>query len=130
MNKADSVMKRYDYPHWYLGGHSLGGVCAADYAAGHGDLLAGLVLLAAYPAKQLPDRLNTVLIYGTADGVLDPEKYAAGKRFVPADAAEYVIEGGNHAQFGSYGVQDGDGEAAVSPAEQVAAAVRDIMACV
>lgn len=130
VNRADSVMERYDYPHWYLGGHSLGGVCAADYACGHSDRLAGVILLAAYPAKRLPEGLKTVLIYGTADGVLDPEKYAAGKQYAPADASEYVIEGGNHAQFGSYGLQKGDGEAAVSPAEQIAATVREILACV
>ena len=31
---------------------------------------------------------------------------------------ELVIPGGNHAQFGSYGPQDGDGEAGLSPGEQ------------
>ena len=31
---------------------------------------------------------------------------------------ETVIEGGNHAQFGSYGLQKGDGEAALTAEEQ------------
>ena len=31
---------------------------------------------------------------------------------------EYEIPGGNHAQFGNYGPQKGDGEASVSAAEQ------------
>lgn len=31
---------------------------------------------------------------------------------------EYVIDGGNHAQFGSYGKQSGDGVATISPENQ------------
>ena len=33
---------------------------------------------------------------------------------LPADTEWITIEGGNHAQFGDYGVQDGDGEATIS----------------
>ncbi len=39
--------------------------------------------------------------------------------YEPAGAREHVIEGGNHAQFGSYGPQQGDGEPLVSAEEQV-----------
>ena len=42
----------------------------------------------------------------------------AGRRYAPDRSAELVIEGGNHAQFGSYGKQRGDGEAAIPPEEQ------------
>ncbi|MBO7714508.1 MAG: hypothetical protein J6S85_13110 [Methanobrevibacter sp.] len=31
---------------------------------------------------------------------------------------EYVINGGNHAQFGSYGIQSSDGIATISPENQ------------
>ena len=31
---------------------------------------------------------------------------------------EYVIEGGNHALFGSYGIQKGDGKALITPKKQ------------
>ena len=41
---------------------------------------------------------------------------------------EFVIEGGNHAQFGSYGPQSGDGEAQISPAEQWRQTVEAILA--
>ena len=34
-DKADQVMAQHDYARWYIGGHSLGGVMAADYAAAH-----------------------------------------------------------------------------------------------
>ncbi|MBR0081818.1 MAG: hypothetical protein IJP98_03650 [Clostridia bacterium] len=36
-----------------------------------------------------------------------------------ANATEHVIDGGNHAQFGSYGLQAGDGIARISPQQQI-----------
>ena len=38
---------------------------------------------------------------------------------LPEDTVEIVIPGGNHAGFGSYGAQEGDGAAAISQREQV-----------
>ena len=38
-----------------------------------------------------------------------------------------MIEGGNHAQFGSYGHQNGDGTATLTPQNQVQETVRVIM---
>jgi hypothetical protein len=40
------------------------------------------------------------------------------RALLPADARFVAIEGGNHSQFGSYGLQAGDNEAAISPEEQ------------
>lgn len=117
MNKADAVMKEYTCEHWYMGGHSLGGAVAANYAAAHGDSLTGLVLCAAYPTKKLDDRLLMISIYGSEDGVLNRKKIEEGRAFAPAESYEYVIQGGNHAQFGSYGPQKGDGQAAISAEE-------------
>jgi hypothetical protein len=37
---------------------------------------------------------------------------------LPADTEFLVIDGGNHGQFGDYGFQPGDNEAAISRAEQ------------
>ncbi len=37
---------------------------------------------------------------------------------MPSDYSEVKINGGNHAQFGSYGVQKGDGAASISADEQ------------
>ena len=125
-NKADEILASMDYGHWYIGGHSLGGVIAAMYAAEHPESLDGVILLAAYAAKPLEDELSTVLIYGTEDGVLNMEEYRENLAYAPAHAIEHVIEGGNHAQFGSYGVQKGDGEALISPEQQVEETVRII----
>lgn len=101
---------------WYLGGHSLGGAMAAGFAAKHEDELAGLILLAAYPTAEL-NTLPVLSIYGSEDFVLNYEKYEESIPYAK-NLTEYVIEGGNHAGFGNYGAQDGDGEAEISEEEQ------------
>lgn len=112
--KAGDIMEHYDYEHWYLGGHSLGGVAASMYAAGRD--LDGLILLASYPTKGV--YAPVLEIYGDQDGVLNMEKRAEADQDLPEDYEIEVIEGGNHAQFGNYGEQKGDCKAAISREEQ------------
>ena len=127
MKRADDIISSYEYAHWYLGGHSLGGAMAAAYAAEHLDRLDGLVLLAAYPTKSLQSEGFSVLsLYGSEDGVLQVEKVEQGRAYMPDDYTEIGIQGGNHAQFGKYGVQKKDGVAALSREEQQKEAVRMI----
>ncbi len=128
MNRADQVMETESYQTWYIGGHSLGGAMAANYAAGHASSLRGLILLAAYPTKPLSDDLSLLSIYGTEDGVLQMKAYENGKQYWPSDAQELAIAGGNHAQFGNYGPQSGDGAAKISAAEQQKETVEHIFA--
>jgi len=117
-NKAAQVIKQHDYAHWYIGGHSLGGAIAADYAAEHGEQLSGVYMLAAYATKPLDENSQAIIIYGSKDGVLNQGKLEKANRYLPDHSAVYVIEGGNHAQFGNYGRQDGDGNALISAEEQ------------
>jgi len=117
-NKADDLMPRYGYSNWYIGGHSLGGAMAANYAADHEKLLSGVVLLAAYSTKKLSDSLTVVSVYGSEDHVLNMQKMKDGDAYLPDTAVRQVIEGGNHAQFGYYGAQDGDGRATISAEDQ------------
>ena len=114
MKKADRVLDSYDYQSWYIGGHSLGGVAASMYAASHD--LNGLILLAAYPTKEIDE--PTLELYGSNDGVLNLKKRDEGDQYLPDNASIAVIEGGNHAQFGDYGTQKGDGAASISKEEQ------------
>ncbi|MBQ8159286.1 MAG: alpha/beta hydrolase [Clostridia bacterium] len=111
-----------DYPEverWYIGGHSLGGVMAASYAAAHPEELEGLLLLAAWSTEDLRRcGLSALTVTGTEDGVLNLKKYEENLIHLPMDAVTVNIEGGNHAQFGSYGPQRGDGTAAISPEKQ------------
>ena len=124
MNRAGDIMELYSYENWYLGGHSLGGAMAANYAADHTDRLTGLFLLAAYPTKDLSgSNLKVLTVYGSNDGVLHMDKVAKGRALLPENREEIEIEGGNHAQFGSYGKQKGDGEASISKEEQWAQTV-------
>ena len=114
VNRADSIMEGFPHDKWYIGGHSLGGVAASMYAADHD--LDGLVLLASYSTKEIDE--PAISIYGSNDGVLDLEKYEKAKSNLPADLKEVVINGGNHAQFGDYGEQAGDGKATITAEEQ------------
>lgn len=127
-NKADDIRKSYEYSHWYLSGHSLGGAMAASYASGHLDDLDGLILLAGYPAKSLKsDGFSVLSLYGSQDGVLNMEKQKEGNTYMPKQYKEICIEGGNHASFGDYGEQDGDQPATISRKEQQEQAVTAIL---
>lgn len=116
----DACEKAYDIcpdvEQWYIGGHSLGGAMAASYAAEHQEDFAGLILLAAYPTSELTD-IRVLSLYGTEDKVLNREKYEAGRKMIN-NVQEVVLEGGNHAQFGYYGEQEGDGVASMDAATQ------------
>lgn len=121
MNAAEGIPEQFpEVEEWYVGGHSLGGSMAASFVADNADAFAGLALLAAYSTEDLTDSgLAVMSIYGDQDGVLNMEKYEKYRENLPETAVETVIEGGNHAQFGSYGAQSGDGEATISHEEQI-----------
>lgn len=120
INAANGAIANFpDISSWYVAGHSLGGSMAAQYAASHPGLLDGLVLLGSYSASNVSaSSLRVLSIYGSNDGVLNRQKYADSWKNLPASASELVIEGGNHAQFGDYGEQKGDGAASILAAEQ------------
>lgn len=115
---AENVMALFpDVQHWYMAGHSMGGAMASRFAADHSDKVEGLILLGAYIYGDYPLE-NTLTIYGTQDG-LAAEDIDYTTNTVP-------IEGGNHAQFGDYGVQKGDLPATISPQEQQSQTVKAI----
>lgn len=122
VNAADGLRASFpDVESWWVGGHSLGGSMAAQYAADHaGEAdLNGVVLLGSYTAADLANTdLGVISIYGSNDGVLNREKLAESASMLPADAETVEIDGGNHASFGTYGPQSGDGEASITPGEQ------------
>ncbi len=106
---------------WVGAGHSLGGTCAAFLAADRPSFFAGLAFLASYPAdsSSLTDWDRPVLsISASEDGLATPAKIEASKALLPAATTYAVIAGGNHAQFGNYGDQDGDGTATIGAAAQ------------
>lgn len=125
MNAADGIPAQYpQVDRWFIGGHSLGGSMAASHAAKNTGLYEGLVLLASYSTADLSSSgMEVISIYGSEDGVLNMEKYAAYKGNLPSACQEHIIEGGCHAGFGSYGPQAGDGTPAISGETQTNAVV-------
>lgn len=131
MERANQVLKAYPNQTFVIGGHSLGGAMAARYAPAHTDRIRGVYLLGAYPDKQgsLKEAGIPVLsLLGSRDGIVNQDKFELGKTYLPDKTKYMSIEGGNHSQFGSYGKQDGDQPAAITPQEQwqqTAAALKD-----
>lgn len=100
---------------WFVGGHSLGGVAACQYADSHANDVRGLVLFASYCNDDVSDQSLAVLsVTGSADTVLDRENYRAGRTRLPSNATFNEIQGINHTQFGSYRGQRGDSPAPLS----------------
>lgn len=118
MNAADRVIERHEYSSYAIAGHSLGGVAAANYASSNEDKLDALILLAAYSVDPISQNLDCLSVYGSSDQVLNMSKLHTCAVNLPDDTVTLNIKGGNHCQFGSYGFQSGDGEAAVSENEQ------------
>ncbi len=107
---ADAVYAAVpEVTHWYIAGHSMGGAMASSYASAHPDKVEGLILLGAYVYGDYPPA-DALTVYGSLNSAI-------------ADHIDYtenilVIEGVNHAQFGSYGPQKGDLPATISAEEQ------------
>lgn len=127
-NAADGLQQKHpEITTWYMAGHSLGGAMAAGYAAAHEKDFDGLILLAAYSTKDLSQTILRVLsVYGSEDGVMNRESYEKNRANLPADTTEVVLDGGCHAQFGSYGQQDGDGVPTITGEEQIRQTVEAI----
>lgn len=122
-NRANDVIAKYPaIKRWVIGGHSLGGVAAATFVKSHPIAVQGIAFWASYPADSMSDaRVRVVSIYGTKDGSVD--QLLGARSLVPASTQWVVIRGGNHAQFGYYGVQAGDGVATIAREEQQAQVV-------
>lgn len=124
---------RDEYPdvtRWIIAGHSLGGAMAARAVYRDPGAFDGLVLLASYPPNRndLSQRTIPVLsIYGERDGLATPEEILSSAALLPESATMVEIVGGNHAQFGSYGPQDGDNDATIPRDVQQRLTVRAIL---
>jgi dienelactone hydrolase len=131
INVADEIMAAYPaIEHWYVGGHSLGGAMAAEYVAANADKVDGLFLWASYSAEStdlsaIPN-LKVLSIYGTEDG--GAEEIRLSKERSPKDTVWVEMQGGNHAQFGWYGIQPGDGVATISREEEQAWILKETLA--
>ena len=123
---ADEIVEAFpDIERWVIGGHSLGGAMAAQYTA-ENEGIDGLALWAAYPPADVDlsaAPITATSIYATEDGLTSLAEIEASRAQLPPDTNFVEIDGGNHAGFGSYGEQDGDGVATINPEEQQAQVV-------
>lgn len=121
-NRAEKVLSAYpQVKRWVIGGHSLGGAMAAAFVYANPQAVDGLIFYAAYPADNNPLNdfdLPITSVYATNDGLATLEKIERSRALLPQTTRFVAIEGGNHAQFGWYGPQDGDGEAIISRLDQ------------
>jgi len=120
INRADRI--RADFPEiesWVIGGHSLGGAMAAQYAKNNVDNLDGLIMYASYPANN-EDFVDFSLPILTIIGSKDPgaPQQEAFYDAIADSAERFIIEGGNHRQYADYSFQPDDGIATISAAEQ------------
>ena len=109
---------------WAIGGHSVGGAYACDFARWNASKVSGVVIWASTPSAAF--RLDTtdikaISMYGSNDG--QAEELAQSAEFLPAGTPFVVIQGGNHTQCGYYDtapdpVQPGDNPADISREEQ------------
>ena len=123
INVADEIMAANpNIENWYVGGHSLGGAMAAEYVAANPAKVDGLFLWASYSAESTDlsaiSGLRVLSVYGTEDG--GAEEIRLSRERSPADTVWVEMQGGNHAQFGWYGIQPGDGVATISREEEQA----------
>lgn len=123
-NSADDIISNSSYDHYYLAGHSLGGVVGSSYV-NKTDSIDGLILLASYPTEEI--NKPVLSIYGSNDGVFNLEKYNEAKPLFKNNFTEVIINGGNHGQFAYYGNQSGDGIANISAENQQNQTVNEIL---
>lgn len=113
----------HDHPEiqsWVIGGHSLGGTMAAQYALKNPGEFAGIIFMASFPdGKNLAaSKIPVLSIYGSEDGLIKMDDWQKYQDRFPSATRWVNIEGGNHAGFGWYGIQEGDNPASISLQDQ------------
>lgn len=138
-NKAASCKVAFpEVEQWVLSGHSLGGAVTCIDIHNNPSEYVGAILMASYASENasLADWDGTVLsLFGEQDGLATPQKIRVYEYLLPTgrtverlidmpsnptigQTIYHQINGGNHAQFGSYGGQDKDEEASITRTEQ------------
>ena len=135
IDRADAIIAHVGNVPVVMGGHSLGGAMAADYASKHADKLVGMVLCAADPASNVTVAASwpVLSLRAERDGVAAAADVQGGLDRLPAGSKIVTIEGSVHAFFGRYGPQQGDGTPTVARADaekQIVAAIATYLASI
>jgi len=112
-----------DIQQWVLTGHSRGAAIAARTILKHETAFAGAILIGTSHPKEAANSLANAQIpvakiYATEDGLASIAEVNANRIFLPEQTSYVEIDGGNHAQFGYYSRQLGDGSAIISREQQ------------
>ena len=117
-NIANDIINAYPQINsWTIGGHSLGGTMAAQFAYDNPSKVSGLILMGAYPASGVnlsESSLSVTTIHGTNDGLVSNKQIDDSLNALPPTTVRVDISGGNHAYFGWYGDQAGDNPATIT----------------
>lgn len=127
--RAGVVIQAFpDIEVWAIGGHSMGGIAACEYAKGNLGTFDAVILWASKPTEEnrLDDAdIAALSIYATNDGIYDAATIEESQDHLPDDTVWVEIEGGNHFQLGWY-LDDHkpiDGDAEITREDQQAQAI-------
>jgi Alpha/beta hydrolase family len=120
VDKADEVIANHsEINTWVIAGHSLGGVFASEYAVNHQDKIKGVIYIAAYPSSNASNAsFKALSIRGSLDNLTTSKDISENLNKFPVNTTFITIAGGNHYNFGDYGVQQGDNNSTITREEQ------------
>lgn len=120
VNRADDVIGNHpEISSWVIGGHSLGGVFASDYAVNHPDKIKGVIYMASYPSTNASNATFKALsIRGSLDNLTKADDISSNLDKFPTNTTFITIPGGNHFNFGDYGIQSGDNNSTITREQQ------------
>lgn len=125
-NAPDRVLDVYgdQYENWFVGGHSLGATVACFYAKEKYSTtkMKGLILFDGFATKGKTLYDFPLQMLSVESGIKSSKKWNAfqdAEQYNPKDTEYYVVQGGNHRQFGDYGeVQPFDTVATITRKEE------------
>lgn len=93
---------------WYVAGHGEGGKKACEQA--EGTQYKGIILLGSYCTVMVHDSVKALDIQGGNDRIINKNDADYNATNLAYSSEKQAIPGLNHAGFGNYGKQDGDGQ--------------------
>lgn len=129
INAASEIILKYNnIKTWVIGGHSLGGSMAARFTKDNLNSISGIFFLGSYSDIDLSKtELKAAVLIGSEDSVLNQQAFKDNYKNLPSVSTINIIQGGNHSQFGDYGLQDGDFEAKISKDEQHEIVINEVL---
>jgi len=105
-DKIEEVQKNFpEINLWVLGGHSLGGVMAAQYVKENPETIDGLLFWDSYTSKSADlTEISMPIgqIYRSSLSMPMPPSFLTNKKYLPSHTVYYPIVGGNHIDYGHF----------------------------